>query len=109
MHRKNPQEFDFEVKYVKGENHEVPYTLSRDGQEESLKVQRIKEGIAKRYIKDKDSINYWRLDSGKVKQILEEKDRGIKIEDRHIELHQRGAHAVYYNLKKNWYWKEWRM
>lgn len=105
------QEFDFEIKYNKGEELAVPDALSRLYEKETEKEIKRKErglkmleGKAKKHVIEENNQKYWQFDSGKRAIIPEIEQRKSLVEKAHVELEHRAADAVYYELKKTYYW-----
>lgn len=45
-------------------------------------------------------MTYWRVNKGKLRRVLEEKNIRLKVKDKHKESQHRGAQAICYNQWK---------
>jgi len=101
------QEFDFEVKYEKGENLAVSDALSRihEGEDISSVQQSNKKLVKwKKHAINQDGKEYWRFDDGTMKEIPPKDERKQIVTRMHEQQNHRGLEAAYYELKRYWYW-----
>lgn len=63
-----------------------------------------KQGKWNKHIEVKDGIEYWKFDNGENREIPSKEDRKQIILSTHEILNHRGIEAVYYELKKKFYW-----
>jgi hypothetical protein len=102
------QEFDFEVRYEKGEELAVPDALSRlyeEGDKDKNEFgEKLKKIAYEKHAFEKDEQEYWKFDSGHIAKIPKVEDRGKMIIDVHEELKHRSMSAVYHKIRKEWYW-----
>lgn len=105
------QEFDFEIKYIPGEEMVVADSLSRIYTAEEEKKKKIEarkdkqvEGKRMKHVKNVDGKEIWVFDDGREGEIAPEKDREKLIIDCHLKFSHRGKTTVYYELRKKYYW-----
>lgn len=109
------QEFDFSVEYKKGKELILPDALSRLYENEQNKTIKKKEYISekgkkiingklKKHVIECEGKKFWRFDSGIIREIPEENKKNSIIIETHIKLQHRSTEAVYYELKKEYYW-----
>ncbi|KAI5177776.1 hypothetical protein PAEPH01_2506, partial [Pancytospora epiphaga] len=65
---------------------------------------RIKEGKWNKHVEIVNGQERWKFDDGSMAIISEESARKGMVEKVHLELEHRGSGAVYYELKRNYYW-----
>ena len=119
------QGYDFSIEYSKGEDLAAPDALSRlyenkteeteqeakeakEAQEKQRLKQergdRIRESRAKVHMTEREGKKWWRHDNGREVEVPEVEDRIALIAKIHEQLMHRGSKAVYYELRKAYYW-----
>lgn len=106
------QEFDFEIRYIPGDEMVVPDALSRfytnkeDHKRRVIKERRDKqiEGKRKKHVKIIDGQEFWVFDDGKEQTMPPANERDKLIMDCHLQLSHRGRTSVYYEIRKQFYW-----
>lgn len=106
------QEFDFEVRYNKGEEMAVPDALSRLYQKEETEKevlrkkrgQAISKGKWNKHVEVIDGEEFWKFDSGRTAKIPKIEERLELVNKWHEELNHRGLDAVYNGMKDDYYW-----
>ena len=101
-------EYDFDIKYIKGEIMGKADELSR---EECVKRNKIEERTTKmintkyqKHVKIVDGIKYWQFNDDKCVKLPEVEERKDICVREHEKLQHRGAECVYYSLKQRMYW-----
>lgn len=97
-------EFDFTVKYIKGEDMGMADKLSREDTTKDKRAKAIIIGKENKHIVEHENKRYWKFDSGEVREIPDEANRIEMIRQRHCELGHRNVTCIYYDLKKRYYW-----
>lgn len=101
-------DFDFEVRYIKGEKMGKADELSRgidgDDPHRSQKSEEIKQRKWNKHVFEKDGCEYWKFDGGEVRKIPIVEERKSLCKRYHEELLHRGYEPVYYEMKKEFYW-----
>jgi len=105
------QEFDFEVRYKKGEEIGVPDALSRLYEEKNLEANEKKSKISKekaareqRHIESENGKTIWTFDDGQKREVPEESTREKMVVEVHERQNHRSMEAVYYEIKRKYYW-----
>lgn len=109
------QDYDFSIEYKKGPELVTADALSRIYEEETKKAnmkkkehtekgKKIVEGRLNKHVIEMDGEQFWRFDSGIVRKIPKINERNDLIIQTHEKLKHRGLEAVYYDLKKEYYW-----
>lgn len=102
------QEFDFNVRYIKGSEIGLADKLSREEYEKQEKRKKHGEKIKSvrwnKHVKVIDDKEVWVFDNGKVAEIPKIEDRKKLCVDMHEKLLHRSAEYVLYELRKRYYW-----
>lgn len=102
------QEFDFDVRYVKGEKMGLADQLSREQEDEGIKTlkgQKMKITKQKNHTKIINGKEMWQFDSGEVKEIPSKEERESIIIGAHEKIIHRSKEYVYHEIKKKFYWQ----
>lgn len=101
-------EFDFEIRYVKGDEMGKADELNRNFDNKQvksiLKGKKIKESKWNKHVIEMDGSEYWKFDSGQVRKSPEIDERKRLCMQTHEEILHRGYEAVYQEMKKFYYW-----
>lgn len=101
-------QYDFKVKYRKGENMGLADDLSRNhinkSKYELKSSNKIKERRWNKHVQIKDGKEYWNFDNGDVKEIPETNIRKEICLDFHNRVGHKGVLYTYHEIKKKYYW-----
>lgn len=101
-------EYDFIVRYIKGSDMGMADELSRglNSKEETTKIisEKIKKSKWNKHVITKEGYEFWRFDNGDIRKIIPAEERKNVCKEYHEKLLHRGFDAVYYEMKKEFYW-----
>jgi hypothetical protein len=108
------QSYDFTIEYKKAEELITADALSRLYEEDAKKIcdekvytkkgKKTIEGKIEKHLFVSEGRNYWRFDSGIIREVPDVGERRNLAREKHEELLHRGVESVYYELKQKFYW-----